>query len=60
MSREDYVMTSTSSSMIKDWELDAASFYLCLGPETERRQQPATITQAFATPSAPVALMAEP
>ena len=46
--------------MIKDWELDAASFYLCLGPETERRQQPATITQAFATPSAPVALMAEP
>jgi len=38
--------------MIKDRELEAAFFHLCPGPETEWRQQPAIITQAFATPSA--------
>jgi hypothetical protein len=31
-------------------ELDAAFFHLYLGPETEWRQQPAALTQAFPTP----------
>ena len=33
-------------------ELDAAFFHLYLGPETEWRQQPAALTQAFPTPRA--------
>jgi hypothetical protein len=36
-------------------ELDAAFFHLYLGPETEWRQQPAALTQAFPTPRAAVA-----
>jgi hypothetical protein len=35
-------------------ELDAAFFHLYLGPETEWRQQPAALTQAFPTPRAAV------
>ncbi|MEI8291648.1 MAG: N-6 DNA methylase [Verrucomicrobiota bacterium] len=36
-------------------ELDAAFFHLYLGPETEWRQQPAALTQAFPTPRDAVA-----
>jgi len=36
-------------------ELDAAFFHLYLGPETEWRQQPAALTQAFPTPRAALA-----
>ena len=36
-------------------ELDAAFFHLYLGPETEWRQQPAALTQAFPAPRAAVA-----
>ena len=36
-------------------ELDAAFFHLYLGQETEWRQQPAALTQAFPTPRAAVA-----
>ncbi len=36
-------------------ELDAAFFHLYLGPETEWRQQPDALTQAFPTPHAAIA-----
>jgi hypothetical protein len=35
-------------------ELDAAFFHLCLGTESEWRQQPAALTQSFPTPRAAV------